>query len=96
MRMNEMSNREEVGVQKKEDELVQELCADSFVPFTSAVRKMDEVCHDMRLIQEQIAELKETIESRLERRASAKKREAAARAAAEASRAAADRLMNQR
>lgn len=76
-----------------EDLDVQTLCAESHVPFTRSVRKLDEVCRDVHHFQQQVAAQQQVIETRLARRAAALRREAAARAAAAASRAAAEKLL---
>ena len=76
-----------------EDNVVRALCVDSFVPFTLSVKKIDAVCRDVRLFEEQILETQRTIDLRIAKREAAEKREAAARAAAAASRAVADQLL---
>lgn len=77
----------------EEDDHVQALCANSHAPFNESVRKIDEVCKDVRLYQNEVSKMQHVLDLRMARRAAALQREAAARAAAAASRAAAAKLL---
>lgn len=76
----------------QDGEDVQALCANSHAPFNESVRKIDEVCKDVRLYQNEVSEMQQVLDLRMARRAAALQREAAARAAAAASRTAAAKL----